>query len=76
MGGLAVARVVGANPGPAAHVALLGILVAIPLVIVAITRRRRRRDAAEAALRAQHEDELRPASTAEKADDARSTPGA
>jgi hypothetical protein len=34
----------GHNPGPAAHVALLGAIVAIGLVVLAFTRWRRRRE--------------------------------
>ena len=40
-----IVQLVGANPGPAAHLALLGILVLIGLVILAVTRRRRGREA-------------------------------
>jgi hypothetical protein len=45
------AELVGANPGPAAHLALLGGIVVIGLVIFALTRRRKRREG-------QAEDEL------------------
>jgi hypothetical protein len=40
----AVAALVGANPGPAAHLALLGAVAVIGLVIFAGTRWRRRRE--------------------------------
>jgi hypothetical protein len=42
------AKLLGANPGPAAHIALLGIVIAI--VVFTIIRRRNKRDAAEAAM--------------------------
>ena len=35
------AELVGANPGPAAHLALLGVIVVIGLVIFALTRWRK-----------------------------------
>jgi hypothetical protein len=38
------AELVGANPGPAAHLALLGVIVVIGLVIFALTRWRKRRE--------------------------------
>ena len=37
-----------ANPGPAAHMALLGAVIVIGLIVYAIVRVRRRREAAEA----------------------------
>jgi uncharacterized protein HemX len=40
--------VIAANPGPAAHLALLGAVIVIGLVVYAIVRVRRRREAAEA----------------------------
>jgi hypothetical protein len=43
-----VAELLGANPGPAAHIALLSIVVVAALVVFAIVRRRNKRDAAEA----------------------------
>jgi hypothetical protein len=45
------AELVGANPGPAVHLALLGVIVLIGLVIFALTRWRKRREG-------QAEDEL------------------
>jgi len=45
-----VAELLGANPGPAAHIALLGIVVVVALAVFAIVRRRNKRDAAEAAM--------------------------
>ena len=46
------AELLGANPGPAAHIALLGIVVVVALVAFAIVRRRNTRDAAEAQMHA------------------------
>ena len=40
----AVAALLGANPGPAAHLALLGAVAVIGLLVFAVTRRRRRRE--------------------------------
>ncbi len=48
---LVTAELVGANPGPAAHIALLGIVVVAALVIFGIARRRNKREAAEAEMR-------------------------
>lgn len=42
------AELLGANPGPAAHIALLGIVVVVALVVFTIVRRRHKRDEAEA----------------------------
>jgi membrane protein implicated in regulation of membrane protease activity len=42
------AEVVAANPGPAVHLAALGILVLVGLAAYAVVRWRRRREAAEA----------------------------
>lgn len=42
------AALIGANPGPAAHIALLGIVVIVALVVFVIVRRRNKREAAEA----------------------------
>lgn len=42
------AAVVAANPGPAVHLAVLGILVLVGLAAYAVVRRRRRREAAQA----------------------------
>jgi hypothetical protein len=53
------AEFLGANPGPAAHIALLGIVVIAALVIFASVRRRNKRDAAEAQMHATtHDDPL------------------
>jgi membrane protein implicated in regulation of membrane protease activity len=45
---IAAATVVAANPGPAVHLAALGIVVLVALAAYAVVRWRRRRDAAEA----------------------------
>ena len=42
------AELIAANPGPAAHLALLGVVVVIALIVYAIVRIRRKREAAEA----------------------------
>jgi len=42
------ADVIAANPGPAMHMALLGIVIVIGLVVFAVVRIRNRREAAEA----------------------------
>ena len=42
------AEVVAANPGPAVHLAVLGIVVLVGLAAYAVVRWRRRREAAEA----------------------------
>lgn len=39
---------IAANPGPAAHIALLGIVIVIGLIVFAVVRVRHRREAAEA----------------------------
>ena len=39
---------IAANPGPAAHIALLGAVIVIGLIVYAIVRLRRKREAAEA----------------------------
>jgi hypothetical protein len=41
------AEVLAGNPGPAAHIALLGIVVVAALVIFGIGRRRRKRETKE-----------------------------
>lgn len=41
---------IAANPGPAAHMALLGAVIVIALIVYAIVRVRRRREAAHAEL--------------------------
>lgn len=51
-GNILSAAVVAANPGPAAHIALLGIVVVAALLTFGVVRWRRRRDAAEAELHA------------------------
>jgi hypothetical protein len=71
-----VAELVGANPGPAAHIALLGIVVVAALVIFVIVRRRNKRDAAEAELHSTtSEDPLGSPPSSEERDRDRSTPG-
>ena len=42
------AALLAANPGPAAHIALVGAVIAIALIVFAIVRFRHKRDAAEA----------------------------
>lgn len=42
------ASVIAANPGPATHIALLGIVIAIGLIVFAVVRVRNKREAAEA----------------------------
>jgi hypothetical protein len=54
--------VIATNPGPAVHIALLGAVIVIALIVYAIVRVRRRREAAEAE-KLNHLDELRPPST-------------
>ena len=39
---------IAANPGPAAHMALLGAVIVIGLIVFAVVRVRRKREAAEA----------------------------
>lgn len=39
---------IAANPGPATHMALLGIVIVIGLIVFAVVRVRRKREAAEA----------------------------
>jgi hypothetical protein len=46
-GQLVSAEVLAGNPGPAAHIALLAIVVVAALVIFGIGRRRRRRETEE-----------------------------
>ena len=42
------AALLAANPGPAAHIALLGAVIVIGLIVFAIVRFRRKREEAEA----------------------------
>jgi membrane protein implicated in regulation of membrane protease activity len=49
-------EVVAANPGPAVHLAVLGIVVLVGLVAYAVVRWRRRREAAEAERQADAQD--------------------
>lgn len=42
------AELVGANPGPAVHIAVLGIVVVAALVIFVVVRWRNKREAAQA----------------------------
>ncbi len=73
---LVAAALVGANPGPAAHIALLGIVVVAALVIFGIVRWRNKREAAEAAMHSTTDDHtLDPPHSAEEQDRARSGPG-
>ena len=53
---------IASNPGPAAHIALIGVVIVIALIVYAIVRVRRRREAVEAE-QLNHFDELRPPST-------------
>jgi hypothetical protein len=48
--------VLAANPGPALHLAVLGALIFVGLVIVAAVRRRNRREAAEDEVQSSHAD--------------------
>jgi flagellar biosynthesis/type III secretory pathway M-ring protein FliF/YscJ len=43
-----IAELVGANPGPAVHLAVLAVVLLAALAVYTVVRRRRRRDAAEA----------------------------
>lgn len=51
---------IAANPGPAAHLALLGIVIVAALIVYAIVRARRKREAAEAATMNQPADPVDP----------------
>ena len=53
---------IASNPGPAVHMALIGAVIVIALIVYAIVRVRRRREALEAEQLNQL-DELRPPST-------------
>ena len=53
---------IASNPGPAVHIALIGAVIVIALIVYAIVRVRRRRKALEAEQLNQL-DELRPPST-------------
>jgi flagellar biosynthesis/type III secretory pathway M-ring protein FliF/YscJ len=61
--------VIAANPGPAVHMALLGVIIVIALIVYAIVRMRRRREAAASEL-LNHEEQIRRASALDR-DDAR-----
>lgn len=39
---------IAANPGPAMHIALLGTVIVVGLIVFAVVRSRRKREAAEA----------------------------
>jgi hypothetical protein len=54
--------VIASNPGPAVHIAAIGAVIVIALIVYAIVRLRRRREAAEAEQLNQR-DELTPTST-------------
>jgi hypothetical protein len=47
-GATLLVEIVAANPGPAVHVAALGILILVGLAVVGVMRRRHRREAAKA----------------------------
>jgi preprotein translocase subunit YajC len=51
------AELVGANPGPAAHLALLAIVVVAALVIFAIVRWRNKREAARAEMQSSRKED-------------------
>jgi uncharacterized membrane protein len=51
------AELVGANPGPAVHLAVLGIVVVAALVIFGIVRWRNKRDAAQAEMHSSREED-------------------
>ena len=53
---------IASNPGPAVHIALIGAVIVIALIVYAIVRVRRRREAVEAEQLKQL-DELGPQST-------------
>ena len=53
---------IASNPGPAVHMALIGAVIVIALIVYAIVRVRRRREAAEAE-QLDDLDELRPPTT-------------
>ena len=53
---------IASNPGPAVHMALIGAVIVIGLIVYAIVRARRRREAAQAGQLNQL-DELRPPTT-------------
>jgi hypothetical protein len=54
--------VIASNPGPAAHIALIGAVIVIALIVYAIGRVRRRREAVQAE-KLNQLDELRPPTT-------------
>ena len=51
------AELVGANPGPAVHLAVLGIIVVVALVIFAIVRWRNKREAAQVETRSSRKED-------------------
>jgi len=51
------AELVGANPGPAVHLAVLGIVVVAGLVIFAVVRWRNRREAAQAEMQSSRKED-------------------
>ena len=51
------AELVGANPGPAVHIAVLGIVLVAALVIFGIVRWRNRREAAQAETQSSREED-------------------
>jgi hypothetical protein len=54
--------VIASNPGPAVHIAVIGAVIVIALIVYAIVRVRRRREVAESEQLNQL-DELRPPTT-------------
>lgn len=72
---LVAAELVAANPGPAAHIAFLGIVVVAALAIFGIVRWRNKREAAEAETHpTTHDHKLASPNTTEEQDRARSGP--
>ena len=53
---------IASNPGPAVHIALIGAVIVIALIVYAIVRVRRRREAVQAE-KLNQLDELRPPPT-------------
>ena len=50
-------ELVGANPGPAVHLAVLGIVAVAALVIFAVVRWRNKREAAQAEMRSSRKED-------------------
>jgi uncharacterized membrane protein len=51
-------ELVGANPGPAVHIAVLAIVVVVALVIFAIVRWRNKREAAQAETQSSRKEDI------------------